>query len=146
MPPLPGRKPIERLYINGISQSRTQAQAAAGLEAPFAAHDGTGGLAFAPSGVPTNHTEAGAADWGHRLGPLARAMACALTAQKAAVMAAMEAALADAVVDRLLGESVYQYRPRLGPLGCRRSRRSTTPPATADGVTSQVPAPWSAIA
>jgi hypothetical protein len=60
---LPRRGPIERLYVYGVSQSRTPAQAAAGLEALLAAHDGAGRLAFVPSGVPTNNTEAGASDW-----------------------------------------------------------------------------------
>ena len=61
--PLPARKPIERLYVYGVSQSRTPAQAATGLEALFASHDGAGRLAFVPPGVPTNNTEAGASDW-----------------------------------------------------------------------------------
>ncbi|OYU17612.1 MAG: hypothetical protein CFE34_14870, partial [Rhodobacteraceae bacterium PARR1] len=61
--PLPARKPIERLYVYGVSQSRTPAQAAAGLEALLASHDGAGRLAFVPPGVPTNNTEGGPSDW-----------------------------------------------------------------------------------
>lgn len=61
--PLPRRAPVERLYVYGIRQSWTPAQAAAELEALLAAHDGAGRLSFVQQGVATNNTEAGEAGW-----------------------------------------------------------------------------------
>lgn len=61
--PLPRRAPIERLYVYGIRQSWTPAQASAELETLLAAHDGAGRLFFVPQGAPTNNTEADEAAW-----------------------------------------------------------------------------------
>lgn len=68
--PLPRRAPIEKLYVYGISQSRTPAQAAAELEALLQAHDGAGQLAFVPPGSPTNNTESGESAWDRWREPL----------------------------------------------------------------------------
>ncbi|WP_312527283.1 hypothetical protein, partial [Paracoccus sp. (in: a-proteobacteria)] len=61
--PLRTTAPIERLYVYGVSASRTPGECAAALDALLAAHDGGAGLAFVPQGTPTNNTEAADAGW-----------------------------------------------------------------------------------